>query len=38
MNAHPQRHRRHLNLGLAVALLWCIGIWLVALHLLGLGV
>jgi len=37
MNAHPQRHRRHVNLGLALSLLWCLGVWVGVLHLLGFG-
>jgi hypothetical protein len=38
MDAHPERPRRNLNVGLMVSLLWCAAVWVGVLHLLGLGV
>jgi hypothetical protein len=37
MDPHASRHHRRINLGLAVAIGWCLAVWVGLLHLLGLG-
>ena len=37
MDTNQPRQRRHLNIGFAVSVAWCLAVWFAVLHLLGLG-